>query len=130
MGALSNRWLQPWSSHRREATRDFVKVSDVAELNFSALTTDNENALGEAYNVASGSTLSVLELFTTLRDILATKQIEISQVEPNFAPLREGDILHSSASIEKAKELLGFNPEMNHHLALTGTVEFYWEKRA
>ena len=48
-----------------EATRDFVSVFDVAELNFKALTTENEEALGEVYNVASGSSMSVLELFTT-----------------------------------------------------------------
>ena len=113
-----------------EATRDFVKVSDVAELNFSALTTENESALGEVYNVASGTTLSVLELFTTLRELLADKNVEISNVEPIFAPNREGDILHSSASIDKAKRLLGFNPETNPHRALSATVEAYWVKRA
>ena len=111
-----------------EATRDFVSVADVAALNLAALTTDNSEALGEVFNVASGSTMSVLELFNTLRTLLGEKKGTINSIEPNFAPPREGDILHSSASIEKARKLLGFNPETNPHLALSATVEAYWDR--
>ena len=112
-----------------EATRDFVSVSDVAALNLIALTTDNGEALGQVYNVASGSTMSVLELFTTLRNLLGEKDPSIATVEPIIAPSREGDILHSSASIEKARKLLGFNPETDPHRALSATVEAYWAQR-
>ncbi|MDP6844594.1 MAG: NAD-dependent epimerase/dehydratase family protein, partial [Candidatus Thalassarchaeaceae archaeon] len=112
-----------------EATRDFVSVSDVAQLNLQALTTNNSAALGQVYNVASGSTMSVLELFTTLRELLGAKSTEINIVEPIFGPSREGDILHSSASIAKARELLGFNPQTNPHHSLSATVEAYWAQR-
>ena len=111
-----------------EATRDFVSVTDVAALNLAALTTDNSEALGEVFNVASGSTMSVLELFNTLRTLLGEKKATINSIEPNFAPPREGDILHSSASIEKAEKLLDFNPETNPRLALSATVEAYWDR--
>ena len=113
-----------------EATRDFVSVSDVAELNLKALTTENEAALGEVYNVGSGSSMSVLELFNTLRELLSVSDSEIQAVEPTFAPPREGDILHSSASIEKARELLGYEPETNHPRALSETVQAYWADQA
>ncbi len=112
-----------------EATRDFVSVLDVAEINMLALQTDDESTLGQVYNVASGSTMSVMELFTTLRNLLVDKESTIGSIEPTFAPPREGDILHSSASIEKAKSLLGFNPETNPHQALKATVEAYWAQR-
>ena len=111
------------------ATRDFVSVSDVAQLNLQALTTDNKDALGQVYNVASGSTMSILELFTALRELLGEKKSTINAVEPMFAPAREGDILHSSASIDKARELLDFNPEVNPLQALSTTVEAYWAQR-
>ena len=113
-----------------EATRDFVSVFDVAELNLKALTTENEEAIGEVYNVASGSTMSVLELFTTLRNLLVANDSEIQAVEPVFASPRDGDIPHSSASIEKARQLLGFEPETNHSLSLSVTVEAYWADQA
>ncbi len=109
-----------------EATRDFVAVTDVANLNVKALITDNKSALNQAYNVASGSTISVLELFHTLRNLLAKKNPKIANIEPEIQPPREGDILHSSASISKAQELLEFNPETNPHRALAATVEAYW----
>jgi UDP-N-acetylglucosamine 4-epimerase len=112
-----------------EATRDFVSVADVAALNLTALTTDNSEALGQVYNIASGSTMSVLDLFSTLRDLLGEKQPSINQIEPTFLPPREGDILHSSASIAKAKRLLNFSPETSPHLALAETVEAYWAQR-
>ncbi len=112
------------------ATRDFVQVQDVANLNLLALTTDDDVALGEVYNVASGSAMSVLELFNTLRDLLAQKDASIATIEPTFAPAREGDILHSSASISKARQHLGFEPETNPPLALSATVEAYWVDQA
>jgi len=112
------------------ATRDFVQVQDVANLNLLALTTDDDVALGEVYNVASGSAMSVLELFNTLRNLLAQKDASIATIEPTFAPAREGDILHSSASISKARQHLGFDPETNPSLALSSTVEAYWADQA
>ena len=113
-----------------EATRDFVSVFDVADLNLKALTTENEAAIGEVYNVASGSSMSVLELFNTLRELLSANQPEVQAVEPTFAPPRDGDILHSAASIAKATELLGFEPETNPSQALSATVEANWVDRA
>ena len=113
-----------------EATRDFVSVFDVAELNLKALTTENEAALGEVYNVGSGSSMSVLELFNTLRKLLSASDSEIQSVEPTFAPPRDGDILHSSASIDKARELLEYEPETNHSQALSATAEAHWANQA
>ena len=112
-----------------EATRDFVTVTDVARLNLSALITDEPSAVNQAYNVASGSTISILELFDTLRNLLAEKDSDIGKINPILKAPREGDILHSSASIEKAKKLLGFNPETNPRRALAATVEAYWDQR-
>ena len=111
------------------ATRDFVSVMDVAEANMLALQTEDESALGQIYNVASGSSMSVMELFVTLRKLLGEKEPTIGEIEPTLESPREGDILHSSASIEKARTLLGFNPETNPHRALAATVEAYWDQR-
>ena len=134
--AVIPAFIQTLMNHRSptifgtgEATRDFVSVMDVAEINLLALQTDDESALGQIYNVASGSSLSVMELFTTLRNLLAEKEHTIATIEPTLEPPREGDILHSSASIEKAKAHLGFNPETNPHQALKATVEAYWAQR-
>ena len=112
-----------------EATRDFVTAVDVANANVLALTTESQSALNQVYNVASGTSISISKLFSTLRDLLAEKNPEIALVEPTLQPAREGDVLHSSASIEKAQTLLGFNPETDPHRALAATVEAYWAQR-
>ena len=112
-----------------EATRDFVTAVDVANANVLALTTESQSALNQVYNVASGTSISISKLFSTLRDLLAEKNPEIALVEPALQPAREGDVLHSSASIEKAQTLLGFNPETDPHRALAATVEAYWAQR-
>ena len=112
-----------------EATRDFVTVDDVASANVLALTTQSESAVNQVYNVASGTSISISKLFNTVRDLLAGKNPEIALVEPSIQPIRDGDILHSSTSIEKAQTLLGFNPETDPHRALAATVEAYWGQR-
>ena len=104
------------------ATRDFVSVEDVAALNFLALQTNSDDAINEIYNVASGTVISVLNLFHTLKELLANHDSAISTIDPDFYPIREGDIEHSSASIIKAKKLLGFEPETDLNRALSDTV--------
>lgn len=105
------------------ATRDFVSVEDVAALNLLALQTDSGDAINEIYNVASGTVISILDLFKALKELLANHDSTISNISPDFKSIREGDIQHSSASITKAKELLKFNPETNLLRALSRTVE-------
>ncbi|MEE2758960.1 MAG: NAD-dependent epimerase/dehydratase family protein [Candidatus Thermoplasmatota archaeon] len=112
-----------------EATRDFVAVTDVANANILALTTNNQSALNQVYNVASGSSISIIELFRTIRSLLSERNPKISEIEPTFSPPREGDLMHSSASITKALKLLNFSPETNPHRSLEATVEAYWVLR-
>jgi UDP-N-acetylglucosamine 4-epimerase len=42
-------------------------------------------------------------------------------------PERPGDIPHSLASIEKARQLLGYNPRFSFQEGLRQAVEWYWE---
>ena len=112
-----------------EATRDFVSVSDVASANVLALTTQSESALNQVYNVASGTSISISQLFNTLLELLTERNPNITSIVPTIYPPREGDVLHSSASIDKARTLLGFNPETDLHRALAATVEAYWAQR-
>lgn len=82
-------------------TRDFVHVDDVVDANLRAATTEH---VGEAFNVATGIETSVRELAETIRDVTGTTS-DIVHVDP-----RDGDIDESQASIEKARELLGYEP--------------------
>ena len=80
-------------------TRDFVHVSDVVDANLVAATTEH---VGEAFNVATGTQTSILELAETVREITNT-DVEITHTEP-----REGDIDRSRADVTLASDRLGF----------------------
>ncbi|MBT7703505.1 NAD-dependent epimerase/dehydratase family protein, partial [Candidatus Peregrinibacteria bacterium] len=85
-----------------EQTRDFVYIKDVVAANL--LAAEKENLGGEVFNVGTASKTTILDLFTVLAEYLDY------ELKPDFAPERPGDIKHSRSSIEKAQELLGFNP--------------------
>ena len=51
----------------------------------------------------------------------------IANVPIIYGPNRAGDIPHSLASIEKAKEKLGYNPQFSIQNGLKEAVKWYWE---
>ena len=84
-----------------EQTRDFVYVEDLVDAYLAAGTTD---AVGEAFNVATGTSVSIRELAETV------KQVTGSDADVVHTDARAGDITHSRADISKATERLGFEP--------------------
>lgn len=84
-------------------SRDFVHVSDVAEITCNAL--ENGKTDYEYINVGSGVNTSVIEVANTLKKMYNSKSnINIS------GDFRKGDIRHNIADISKAKKLCNFNP--------------------
>lgn len=87
-------------------TRDFVFVSDVVQANRLAMS-DRVKGAGQIYNVASGSTTSLLDLADTLRR-LGGRPFQPVHREP-----RAGDIRHSAAAIDRARQELGYAPQFS-----------------
>jgi dTDP-L-rhamnose 4-epimerase len=84
-------------------SRDFVHVSDIVRSNLLALDTD---AVGAAYNVGTGRSLSLLDMVDALRD-------QLGGPEPRpIGRFRQGDIRHCYADVELARERLGFQAEV------------------
>ena len=77
-------------------TRDFIFVNDVARANVAALGSDYEGAV----NVATGSTVTLLELIEVL------EKISGQTCDKNFGPEREGDIKHSAATVNTLQQEL------------------------
>lgn len=89
-----------------EQRRDFVSVDDVARACVLALT--NASVDGEVINVGSGRSSTVIEVAEVLAK--ATGQ---TGIEPEITgKFRVGDIRHCFADISKARELLGFEPQV------------------
>jgi nucleoside-diphosphate-sugar epimerase len=98
-------------------TRDFTYVSDV--VRGVLLACQAPNVSGEVINVAGGGRVTLLELLRTLQMILC------QNTPPAFEPAREGDVRDSQADIFKARQLLGFSPEVPLEDGLRRTVTWY-----
>ncbi len=96
-------------------TRDFVYAGNVALANLRAALA--ENAMGQAFNIAGGDSISLLDLLMELR------QITGSELQPEFRPTRAGDVRHSRADISRARRILGYAPTVSLSEGLRCTVE-------
>ena len=88
-----------------EQSRDFVHVNDVVSANILAL--KSKNAVGQIFNIASGTAITVYKLAKMLQQSANKEHSKII-----FSERRSGDIKHCSSDISKAVELLGYNPKI------------------
>jgi len=108
-------------------SRDFTYIDNVIQANFLSLTTENKQAINTVYNVAFGDR-------NTLNDLMGYLKAYLSSFDPNIAsvvvikgPHRAGDIPHSHASVQKAKNNLGYNPQFSLQQGLKEAIKWYWE---
>lgn len=100
-------------------SRDFTYVDNAVNANILALFTTNPAAVNQVYNIACGHQTSLLQLFSEL------KKEAGSSLEPHFGPERAGDVKHSLASIEKARQMLGYQPGLTVAEGLKKTFDWY-----
>jgi len=108
-------------------SRDFTYIDNVIQANFLSLVTTNEKAINTVYNVAYGDRNTLNDLMGFLKEYLSEFDSKISNVKVVYGPNRTGDIPHSHASIDKAKELLNYNPQFNLQKGLKEAVKWYWK---
>lgn len=109
-----------------EYSRDFTYIDNVILANILALETSNKDALNQIYNVAFGERTTLNQLVSYLKEDLAEYDEEIANIDVVHGPNRAGDIPHSLASIEKAKNLLGYTPKYSLKDGLKEAVTWYW----
>ena len=108
-------------------SRDFTYIDNVIQMNVRAMVTKNQNAMNTVYNTAYGERTDLNELTQLLKEYLSDFDPEIKNVENTYGPTRAGDVPHSLASIDKAKELLGYDPQFDIKTGLKEAVNWYWE---
>lgn len=109
--AVIPKWINAVKNHEipvifgdGTATRDFCAVQNVVNANLLAAL--EPSAAGEVFNIGCGVTTSLNDLMKIIYEVFAPdSEIKFKRETP-----RDGDILHSSASIEKAKKILKFEP--------------------
>ena len=87
-------------------SRDFIEVSNVVVANIAAMTS-NRTFRGHCYNVGSGISTPVLDLWHHMA------QVARSNLKPRFAEARPGDIVYSCADIARIEKDLGWQPEVS-----------------
>ena len=108
-------------------SRDFTYIDNVVQMNEKALLTENPEAINTVYNTAFGDRTTLNDLINYLKEFLTEYDAEIANVEVVYGPNRAGDIPHSLASIDKAKNLLGYSPKYSMREGLKEAVDWYWK---
>jgi UDP-N-acetylglucosamine/UDP-N-acetylgalactosamine 4-epimerase len=113
-------------------SRDFTYIDNVIQANQLAAITRTETLYKtqtkhEVFNVAFGERTNLNELVEILKENLSVFNAKIKDIEIEHGPNRAGDIPHSLASIEKAKELIGYNPKFSVKDGLKEACGWYWQ---
>lgn len=109
-----------------EYSRDFTYIDNVIRMNLKAMETANPQAVNQVYNTAYGERTTLNQLVACLKEYLSEFDPDIAGVEVIYGPKRAGDIPHSLANIDKARELLGYDPEYSMQQGLKEAVQWYW----
>jgi UDP-glucose 4-epimerase len=104
-----------------QQSRDFTYVADVVRGNLLAMQRDVPP--GTVLNLAGGGRITLLELLATLEAILGRP------IERRLAPPRPGDVKHSQAAVERARQVLGFRTEVAFRAGLERTLAWYMESQ-
>jgi nucleoside-diphosphate-sugar epimerase len=101
-----------------EQSRDFTYIDNAVEANLLACRSSKVGK-GEVINVACGESYTLNDLVAALNEILGTK------LSPIYTESKPGDVKHSLAAIERAKELLGYDVKVDFREGLQRTVEWF-----
>ena len=97
-------------------TRDFTYVANAVAANLAAMR-HPDPLKGDVFNVGTGERISLLDLFTALKAIFST------DVEPDFQPARAGDVRDSLASLDRIRQVLGYEATISFREGLRRTVD-------
>lgn len=104
-------------------SRDFNFVDNAVSANLLACTAPSEVATGRVFNIGTGKSHTLNEVYATIAEHLGFT------AKPIYGPPREGDIQHSLADISRATAELGYSPKAHFHEGLKKTVAWYLEEK-
>lgn len=105
-------------------TRDFTYVDDI--VNALLKSAVSEKAIGAEMNIASGKEIEIIQMAETVNKLTGNKAGIV------YTDKRKWDTKSRLlASIEKAQDLLGYQPKMNFEDGLLSTIKWFsdnWDK--
>jgi UDP-glucose 4-epimerase len=99
-------------------SRDFTYIENAVQANLAACRAPS-NATGMAYNVGCGSSATLLDMIASLERIIG------KPIRPIHEAPRPGDVRHSFAGIDRARQGLGYAPGIDLEEGLRRTVAWF-----
>ncbi len=100
-------------------SRDFSYIENVVRANLLASTAPD--VAGQVFNIACGERITLLDVVEILNRLVGR------EIPVEHGPARPGDVRHSLADIGKAKQLLGYAPDIDVAEGLKRTLAWYRE---
>ncbi len=107
-----------------QTSRDFSFVKNIVQANILAATTQRKEALNQVYNIAVGESTSLTSLLDMIVNNLKDLGVDYDG-KPMYSDFRKGDVRHSMANVNKAKILLGYEPEYSIQQGLAESMPWY-----
>jgi len=108
-----------------ETSRDFCYIENVVQANLLAATTNKPEAINQTYNIAVGQRTTLNGLLKLLKLQLQAQNPAVLNQKPVYREFRPGDVRHSLADINKARRLLGYQPEYPIDRGLELAMDWY-----
>ena len=104
-------------------SRDFTFVANAVNANLLACEAPKQYATGRVFNVGTGHSHTLNDLYAALAGILGFRE------KANYGSVRAGDVQHSLASIERGRRELGYQPQEDFLKGLEQIVAWYVAER-
>jgi len=111
--------VKPFLEGDDQKTRDFCAVENVTQANILAAMYDRDRFEGEAFNIAQGSSHSLLDCKNLLEKI-SGKTLDLE-----MRPPRKGDVKHTLADIKSACSVLEYSPTTDFEKQVRTMAKWY-----
>ncbi len=99
-----------------------MKILVTGAAGFVAVLNNPDKVIGEIFNIGSDNEITTAQGIAIVEEIMGTKaRFEMKAKRP-------GDQLHTRANIDKARRILGYEPQASLENALRLQVKWYTEK--
>jgi nucleoside-diphosphate-sugar epimerase len=105
-----------------EQSRDFTYIDNVVAANLKAAETTK--GIGRVINIANGERITLNQLLNELVGLMGKGSVKV-----DYRPARAGDVKHSLADISRAREFLGYEPQVDLRQGLEKTISWLKQSR-
>ena len=109
------------------SSRDFCYITNIVQANLLAALAPKESQ-NQVFNIALGDRTDLNHLYKCIRDVLKENGFNF-QLAPRYCEFRSGDVRHSQADINKAKYMLGYEPQYRLLEGIKEVMPWYLSKQ-